>query len=178
MDEIINVIVERDIEKDKQEGMEKTITVEYSYMDFQWMIIGEKMRNYGDLEDRIQEIKDKEENKDKTEEELDELIHLEKSKKFVFDNHYLSQMMIQPSIEFYLQDAIQKIIDYQFEMTFRFFSRLALIYTLGYVTPLLIIIFVNDVELNKYCYVIGYFTQLFFFGVEIIQMRDQGWNYF
>jgi hypothetical protein len=34
MDEIINVIVERDIEKDKQEGMEKTITVEYSYMDF------------------------------------------------------------------------------------------------------------------------------------------------
>ena len=43
--------------------------------------------------------------------------------------------------------------------------------------PLLIIIFENDRHLNKYCYVIGYFTQLFFFGIEIIQMRDQGWGY-
>jgi len=47
MEEIIDAIVKRDEAKDKKDkDIEKTITVEYSYMDFQWMIIGEKLRNY------------------------------------------------------------------------------------------------------------------------------------
>jgi len=81
-------------------------------------------------------------------------------------------MMIQSSIDFYLQDAIQKIIDYQFETTYKFFKNLALLYILGFCVPLLIIIFENDPVYNKYCYIVGYFTQLIFFCVEIIQMRD------
>ena len=47
MEEIIDAIVKRDEAKDeKNKDIEKAITVEYSCMDFQWMIIGEKLRNY------------------------------------------------------------------------------------------------------------------------------------
>lgn len=55
-------------------------------MDFQYMIIGEKI------------------SKSSTD------------GNFVFDELYLSKLMIQPeqNVEFYQQDAIQKIIDYQF----------------------------------------------------------------
>ena len=87
-------------------------------------------------------------------------------------------MMIQPSIDFYLQDATQKIIDYQFETTFAFFKKLASVYILGFVMPLLLIIFLNDTNVNMVCYVIGYFTQILFLGFEYIQMRSQGWSYF
>ena len=112
-------------------------------MDFQWMIIGEKMRKYGELQDRIEQIRS--DNQDMPQEELEELIEKEQSQKFVFDDHYLSKMMIQESsIEFYLMDATQKIIDYQFETTFRFFKKLALLYIFGFLVPLLVIIFEKD----------------------------------
>lgn len=87
-EEIIDKIVQRDKQKgvEGENGFERTIAVEHSFMDFQYMIIGEKIaksRTGGD---------------------------------FVFDELYLSKLMIQPesNVEFYQQDAIQKIIDYQF----------------------------------------------------------------
>lgn len=145
MVEIINFIEKRDAKKDE----ERTIAVEHSEMDFQYMIIGEKLKF-----------------DPKTE-----------GTKFVFDNLYLSNLMIQDdesNVTFYEQDAIQKIIDYQFETTYRFFTRLAMIYVCFFVIPLLMIIFQENSDVGRSCYIICYFTQLFFFGIELIQMRKQG----
>lgn len=97
--------------------------------------------------------------------------------KFVFDNLYLANLMIQndeANVNFYEQDAIQKTIDYQFETTYRFFIRLAVIYMFGFVIPLLVIIFQENSDVGRGCYMICYFTQLFFFGIELIQMRKTG----
>lgn len=51
-------------------------------------------------------------------------------------------------------------------------------YTLFFVVPLLMIIFYDDADVSRFCYVIGYFTQLFFFGYEMVQARATGLNYF
>lgn len=142
----------------KNKDVERTITVEYSTMDFQWMIIGEKLESYTNSVNVLKEITDDPNFVNLPIKEQNEKIAAVESERFVFDDHYLSQMMLQPSIDFYLQDAIQKIIDYQFETTYRFFRNLAILYILGFITPLLVIIFYNDAESNKYCYMVGYVT--------------------
>lgn len=142
----------------KNKDVERTITVEYSTMDFQWMIIGEKLESYTNSVNVLKEITDDPNFVNLPIKEQNEKIAAVESERFVFDDHYLSQMMLQPSIDFYLQDAIQKIIDYQFETTYRFFRNLAILYILGFITPLLVIIFDNDAESNKYCYMVGYVT--------------------
>jgi hypothetical protein len=74
-DEIIEKIVNRDKEKgiEGSGGLERTIAVEHSFMDFQYMIIGEKI------------------SKARTD------------GNFVFDELFLSKLMIQPesNVEFY-----------------------------------------------------------------------------
>jgi hypothetical protein len=63
MEEIIDAIVKRDEAKNEKDGdIEKAITVEYSCMDFQWMIIGEKLRNYAKSVQKIEEIKNDKDN--------------------------------------------------------------------------------------------------------------------
>lgn len=140
--EIISYIAKRDAAKNE----ERTIAVEHSTMDFQYMIIGEKLKYDAKSAGR----------------------------KFVFDNLYLANLMIQEdeaNVNFYEQDAIQKIIDFQFETTYIFFTRLATIYICFFVIPLLMIIFQENSDVGRACYIICYFTQCFFFGIEIIQMR-------
>lgn len=82
-------------------------------------------------------------------------------KKFVFDNLYLANLMVQEdeaNVNFYEQDAIQKIIDFQFETTYKFFTRLATIYICFFVIPLLVIIFQENSDVGRACYIICYFT--------------------
>ena len=88
--------------------------------------------------------------------------------------------MVQPesNVEFYQQDAIQKIIDYQFVTTKKFFINLMTIYIIGFVIPILLIIFYDDIDVSMVCYIVGYFTQMFFFIYEMIQAKATGWKYF
>ena len=95
-------------------------------------------------------------------------------KPYVFDDLKLAELMVQDSetnVQFYQSDAIQKIIDFQFVTTKMFFERLAIIYLVLFMIPLLVIIFYDDVMIDRICYIICYFTQLWFFAIEIIQMR-------
>ena len=152
-DEIIDYVCQRDKAKENngkpgklnllKKEVERNIAVEHTYMDFQFMIIGEKLAY--NLEEN-------------------------KNQKFVFDDLYLSKLMIQneDNVEFYQQDAIQKIIDYQFVTTKKFFSTLMYCYIAFFMLPIIIIIFSDDPSINQYCYVIAYFAQLGFFGYEII----------
>jgi hypothetical protein len=52
------------------------------------------------------------------------------------------------------------------------------VYVLFFVVPLLIIIFYDDADVSRMCYYVGYITQLFFFGYEMIQARATGITYF
>jgi len=55
-------------------------------------------------------------------------------------------MMIQDNpqnVDFYQQDAIQKIIDYQFTTTKVFFRTLMMFYVFFFMVPIIIVIF-ND----------------------------------
>jgi hypothetical protein len=107
----------------------------------------------------------------------EKLSYSEPNQKFIFDDLYLAKMMIQSDVTFYQQDANQKVIDYQFVTTKKFFQTLMYIYIFFFMIPLIIIIFSDNAELNMYCYEVAYFTQIGFFLYEILQMRAQGWSY-
>lgn len=148
LDEILDKIKIRD---EMKVVIKKTIPVEHSHIDFQFMIMANKL-DYDSKE----------------------------KKPYVFDDLKLAELMVQNSetnVQFYQSDAIQKIIDFQFVTTKMFFERLAIIYLVLFMIPLLVIIFYDDVMIDRICYIICYFTQLWFFAIEIIQMRAVRWDY-
>lgn len=79
-DTIVDTICQRDAQKG---DVEKVVAVEHSYIDFQNLIINQKLMTL------------RSEAKTKN-----------------YSKQYFSELMVQESIEFYLQDQIQKFIDY------------------------------------------------------------------
>lgn len=150
--ELIDIIADRDSKKTYY-GYNKKFVVEHSYIDFQMLILGRKLKWDTD------------------------------NGKYVFDSQKLARSLIQndlANIDFYSQEAIQKLIDYQFETTYKFFMAQTIIYIVGFVIPLGFIIFhEHNLRLMNAMYVIGFFTQLLFFGLEMIKMYKHGFkNYF
>ena len=153
---MIDIIVKEIIDQNEEKGkdQDRSITVEYSYMDFQSMILGFKMMNMTDPNYAELPLK--------------------------YDKLFLSNLMIQEdNIEFYMQDGIQKFIDFQFEETFSFFSKQLIIYLLFFVMPFLAIIFQYDqITISKISFFVCFGCQNYFMIYEILQMRISGWSYF
>jgi len=122
-----------------------TIPVEHSYVDFQQMIIRNKL-NHESPANQVTED-------------------------YMFDHVQLANLMMQENSEnvtFYEQDAIQKIIDYQFTTTKKFFKRLSVLYICLFLIPLFFIIFSKNPLTVRVNYIIAYFCQLVFFATELI----------
>ena len=96
---------------------------------------------------------------------------------------YYASLLINPDLQFYSKETTQKLIDYLFIFTKKFYTFIFSFYMLGFVLPFVSNIFISDPKLKIYCTSLGFITQFFFFLIEIIQMMDsgiyeyfQGWN--
>ena len=103
----MNVIVAND--KLKKANVEKNYEVEYSYMNFQNMIISEKIRKKEEFS----------------------------KGKLKFNSLYFATLINQnPSNqEFFMKESVQKLIDFQYMTTFNFFRNLFIVYGLGFALP-------------------------------------------
>lgn len=106
---IVNGIVN---DADKSENTDKKYAVEHSYVDFQNLIVNEKLTALTGTERGV-----------------------------FYGQQYFAELMVQENIEFYLQDEIQKFIDYQFVQTRRFFMVNLIIYLALFCVPFLLVLF-------------------------------------
>lgn len=113
--DLVNAIVDKD--KLSKKDIEKNYEVEFSYMNFQNMIIGEKIR-------KKQEFG---------------------KGKLKFNNLYFANLINQnPSNqELFMKESIQKLIDFQYMTTFKFFKYLFIVYVLGFALPFFHYLFKN-----------------------------------
>lgn len=88
-DELVDYINKRQEEDDKNGDMENSKEIEHSYIDLKFLIIGDKIKHMYE------------------EEEFNDL---------KYDDEYLSGLIMSTdnNNEFYMQESVQKIIDYQF----------------------------------------------------------------
>lgn len=111
------------------------ITLEHSYIDFQSLILNEKMSM----------IKNKH----------------KKGNNTVFGKVYFSSLMVQnnkSNIEFYTQDMVKKFIDYQFKQTEIFFMTNLFIYLFLFLLPFLVFIFSESNNIRHYSLNVCYWT--------------------
>jgi len=110
------VIVAKD-KLSKKTNIEKNYEVEFSFMNFQNMIISEKIR-------KKQEFS---------------------KGKLKFNSLYFANLINQnPSNqEFFMKESVQKLIDFQYMTTFNFFRNLFIVYGLGFALPFVHYLFKN-----------------------------------
>lgn len=144
-------------DKDKTQKVfkNKNVEVEHSMIDFQKLIIGEKIRD-------VQE----------------EGFHNVNFN----DQHLASIFYVEPDhqIDFYKLETVRKIVDYQFITTKWFLSLMLKFYLCGFLLPFLVSLSVGiESKLTlSVTYTMCFFTQIFFFIFEIIQFREQRLAYF
>ena len=74
---------------------------------------------------------------------------------------------------------MRNIIDFQFDYyTYKYFVLLSQIFVVTYICPFIVQIFSDNWTLVLICNISCIFTQLFFFYVELIQIRHDPSNYF
>lgn len=135
---------------EKQHSVNKNIEVRHYYIDFQQLIIGSKLRSRHQLA----------------------------KKKLKFDDLFYATLMVDKDDDFYMQTTIQQIIDFQFKKTQAFIKVLFLLYILFFITPFILCLGNYDehkIELNMN---VALGCQVFFFIIELIQLKDQGLSYF
>lgn len=125
--------------------------MEHTLIDFRYLILGQKLK--------IQ--------KDNT------------KGKYLFDDFQLAELLDKSTrhTSLFTKSSIQKIIDYQFEMSGPRFKRMFLIYVFCYYIPFLITIFIPYRIAEMVISIISLITMCYFFGIEIIQMKFAGWDY-
>jgi hypothetical protein len=83
--------------------------------------------------------------------------------------------------EFYKQEYIQKVIDIQFSITYKFYLGLFIFYLTCFFIPFVISIMVgcdlNETSLNV-LYAMCCFSQVVFVMIELLQLRYLGFAYF
>ena len=121
-------------------------------MDFRYLILGQKLK--------IQR-----ENSDS---------------KYMFDDFQLAEILDKSTehTQLFTKSSIQKIIDYQFEKSGPRFKRTFMIYVFLYYIPFLVTIFIPYRIAEMVIHIVSLITMCFFFGVELIQMKFAGWQYF
>ena len=100
------------------------------------------------------------------------------------------------NLDFFKQTTIQKIINRQFEYTAKFIKTLLIIYSIGFVIPQILNIYLcagvqemyisnEQIVLQMVLYVMRGVTQIFFLTLEYAELQDSGfyayfqngWNY-
>ena len=75
--------------------------------------------------------------------------------------------------------VVRNIIDFQFEFyTYRYFFVLWLTFLITYICPFIVQIFSDNYSVVLICNLSCLFSQLFFFYIELIQIRHDPSNYF
>jgi hypothetical protein len=150
--ELVRKIVKRD--EQKLPGTVKNFVVTHTYIDFRDVILGEKVRaiNKNQMDIKIK-----------------------------FDNRYYADWMLkcgEQNQEFYLQESVQKLIDYQWTTTRVIMTNLFLMYILLFLLPLTVTLFTEDESIHKAMLKITIPPALILLFIELIQMANQGFSYF
>lgn len=128
------------------EGMkQKKYEVEHSLIDFQKLIIGEKIRGY---QEDFKNIRF-------TDQHLAAILYKEEEKQ----------------LHFYKLETVQKLVDFQFLKTKKFLTLIVKLYVLGFLAPFIIALTFDVVMLKYLCYIVCFVTQAFLFLFEVVQMR-------
>ena len=132
---------------------QKNLEVEHSLIDFQKVIIGEKIRDV--QEDGFRNVD--------------------------FDDQHLAGILYvdDPAhITFYNLETVRKLVDFQFVRTKQFLERMLGFYVLGFMVPFLISLSTANGVLLNVSYTCCFFTQIFFILFELVQLKEQRLAYF
>jgi hypothetical protein len=123
------------------------IEVEHSLIDFQKIIIGEKIRDV--QEDGFRNVN-------------------------FNDQHLASILYIEnpAHIGFYKLETVRKLVDFQFVRTKAFLELMLKFYTFGFVVPFVLSLSTENPVLLNVAYTLCFFTQIFFFLFELIQLKE------
>lgn len=134
-------------------GTEKNFEIEHSYIDFQKLIIGEKIRG-------IQE---------------------QNFKNINFGDQHLANVIFiedDEHLEYYNLESIRKVIDFQFSEASKFLQFQLFFFGAGFMAPFIATMFISSTFILGILYNICFFTQIFFIMFEVIQLREQRMDYF
>lgn len=81
-------------------------------------------------------------------------------------------------ITFYNLETIRKLVDFQFVRTKAFLELMLQFYVGGFMLPFLISISTDNLVILNVAYTLCFFTQIFFFLFELIQLKEQRLDYF
>lgn len=130
----------------------KEFEVEHSLIDFQKLIIGEKIRGILELN----------------------------FKNIIFNDTHLAGLLYKDEekyLSFYKLETVQKLVDFQFEKTKKFLSLIMKLYVFGFLGPFILSITFESYLLKNLCYILCFVTQGFLFLFELVQMRQYGLDY-
>ena len=122
-------------------------------IDFQKVIIGEKIRDVQEEGFRV----------------ID------------FDDQHLASILFledESHISFYNLETIRKLVDFQFIKTKAFLERMLGFYVLGFMVPFILSLSTDNLVLLNVSYTMCFFTQIFFILFELIQLKEQRLDYF
>jgi len=132
---------------------QKNIEVEHSLIDFQKVIIGEKIRDV--QEDGFRTIN-------------------------FNDQHMAGILYVDDAaqISFYNLETVRKLVDFQFVRTKAFLELMLKFYVGGFMVPFIISISTANIVILNVAYTLCFFTQIFFILFELIQLKEQRLEYF
>lgn len=81
-------------------------------------------------------------------------------------------------ITFYNLETIRKLVDFQFVRTKAFLELMLQFYVGGFMLPFVISISTDNLVILNVAYTLCFFTQIFFFLFELIQLKEQRLDYF
>lgn len=130
--------------QDKESSQKEMLEVEYSYIDFTWMIIGSKIKNLG------QAIK------------FNDLFY---SQLFNFEDQ-------QAKLSLFGESSVINIIDSQWRTTQEVQQIIFVIYLTLFVLPMCVSSFKISQEVDTLMFYIASLPAVMLLGIEIIQMRQ------
>jgi len=81
-------------------------------------------------------------------------------------------------LDFYDQETVRKIIDFQYVTTGKFVQLMLYVYLFGFMTPLMASIFVTDKIALNIMFSVAFLSQLFFIFFEFLQLKEAKLAYF
>lgn len=98
-----------------------------------------------------------------------------------FDDLYYATFLLKSgdaNDNFYLQESVQKIIEFQFVQTKRIMKFIFHLFLWMYGIPISILLFTKDEKIHGKCLNIALVPTLLLFFLEVIEMRYRGLKYF
>jgi hypothetical protein len=98
-----------------------------------------------------------------------------------FDDLYYATFLLKSgdaNDNFYLQESVQKIIEFQFVQTKKIMKFIFHLYIWMYGIPISILLFTKEESIHQKCLNVALIPTLTLFCVEIIEMKYRGFKYF